>query len=61
MTPTPSEIGELARQAGVGLLILSHFRRRADKDNSLKKAQEAAESKFSGTVEIAEDLAVYEI
>ena len=61
MTPTPSEIGKLARQAGVGSLILSHFRRRADKDDSLKKARASAGAKFPGTVEIAEDLAVYEI
>ena len=61
MTPTPSEIGGLARRAGVGSLILSHFRRRADKNDSLKKAQAAAETAFSGPIEIAEDLAVYEI
>ena len=61
MTPTPSEIGGLARQAGVGSLILSHFRRRADRNDSLKEARAAAETAFSGPVEIAEDLAVYEI
>ena len=61
MTPTPSEIGGLARRAGVKSLILSHFRRRADKDGSLKKAQVAAEATFSGSVEMAEDLAAYEL
>lgn len=61
MTPTPSEIGALASEAGVKSLILTHFRRRADEGGSLEKAKAAAEATFSGPIEIAEDLAAYEI
>ena len=61
MTPTPSEIGALACEAGVKSLMLTHFRRRADEDGSLEKAKAAAEATFSGPVEIAEDLATHEI
>ncbi len=59
--PTPMEIGEMAKRAGVRSLILTHFRKHMDDpehhDKSIKKASEA----FGKTITIAEDLQQIEI
>jgi len=54
--PTPMEIGEMAKRAGVRSLILSHFRKHMDDprhhNSAIKKGSEA----FGKTISIAEDL-----
>ena len=60
-TPTPSEIGEMAKKAQVRRLVLTHFRKYMDEkdlyDQALNKASEA----FDDDVVIAEDLQEFEI
>lgn len=55
-TPTPSEIGAMARRAGVKTLILTHFRKHMDQPVAYEGAVRAASDAFGRPVTIAEDL-----
>ncbi|MEM9852008.1 MAG: MBL fold metallo-hydrolase [Pseudomonadota bacterium] len=59
LTPTPSETAAMARRAGVGKLVLTHFRVHMDarRDEALAAAAES----FGGPVSVAEDLGVVEV
>lgn len=56
LTPTPSEIGAMARRAGVRRLLLTHFRKHMDDPSSHAAAELAASTAFGSPVGIAEDL-----
>ncbi len=56
LTPTPSEIGAMARRVGVGRLLLTHFRKHMDDPESSAAAERAASTAFGRPVAIAEDL-----
>lgn len=60
-TPTPSEIGTLAKEVGVQSLILTHFRKHMDEPSRHADAVEKASLAFGQPVRIAEDLDIYEI
>ena len=60
-TPTPSEIGAMAKRVGVRSLILTHFRRHMDAPKLFAQAEESASSSFGQTVRIAEDLQQIEL
>ena len=60
-TPTPSEIGEMAKKAQVGRLVLTHFRKYMDKKDLFHKALIDARQAFGDDVAIAEDLQEFEI
>ena len=61
MTPTPSQIGALARRAGVRALILTHFRKHMDTPANYAAAQQNATTAFGHPVAIAEDLQSIEL
>ncbi|MCY3879478.1 MAG: MBL fold metallo-hydrolase [Rhodobacteraceae bacterium] len=55
-TPTPSEIGRMAKQAGVRSLILTHFRKHMDKPECHERSVQHASTAFGQPVTVAEDL-----
>lgn len=55
----PSMVGQLAREAGVKTLLLSHFM--PPIENELEDAVELVRRSYSGRVELAGDLQTYEI
>ena len=59
--PTPSEIGAMARQAGVRALMLTHFRKHMDDPNRFERAIRSSSDAFGQPVRIAEDLQQIEI
>lgn len=61
LSPCPSEIGAMAAKAGVGRLVLTHFRKHMDGPGLNEAAIKAATEAFGGPVEIAEDLAQYRL
>lgn len=61
MTPTPSEIGAMAKRAGVRRLILTHFRKHMDAPDAYARAIEEASAAFGRPVVIAEDLQSVEV
>ena len=61
LTPTPSEIAAMATRAGVGRLLLTHFRRHMDDEGKHDAARAALGGGFMGPAAIVEDLEVYEI
>ena len=61
MTPPPSQIGALARRAGVRALVLTHFRKHMDAPANHTAAQQNATTAFGHPVAIAEDLQSIEI
>ena len=61
LTPTPSEIAAMAARAGVGRLILSHFRVHMDGPDKHDAALRHMQAGFPGPVSIAEDLMQIEI
>jgi ribonuclease BN (tRNA processing enzyme) len=61
MTPTPSEIGQMARRAGARALVLSHFRKHMDAPARHDAAARAAAEAFGGPVTLAEDLDEFEL
>lgn len=60
-TPTPSEIGSMARRAGAGSLVLTHFRKHMDKANFTELAIKSASKQFGKPVHLAEDLQQFEV
>ena len=60
-TPTPSEIGTMAKRAGVHSLILTHFRKHMDDPAYHAQAIKNGSEAFGKTITIAEDLQQYEI
>ena len=60
-TPTPSEIGEMAKNNHVQRLILTHFRKYMDKKDIFEQALKCAQEAFGNQVTIAEDLQIFEI
>ena len=60
-TPTPSEIGRMAKQAQVRSLILTHFRKYMDEKEQFNAALQQATKAFGERVCIAEDLQQFEI
>ncbi len=61
LTPTPSEIGAMARAAGVRRLLLSHFRVHMDAPGKHEAALAALHAAFGPEAAIAEDLDSYTI
>lgn len=61
LTPTPSEIGALAKRCGVGRLMLTHFRKHMDAPERYADAIQQASSAFGAPVTIAEDLQQVEV
>lgn len=60
-TPTPSEIGKMAKRTGASALILTHFRKHMDKQEYYDQAIRNATEAFGQIVVIAEDLMQIEI
>ena len=60
-TPTPSEIGEMAKKAQARRLVLTHFRKYMDKKSLFDKALHNAREAFGDHVVIAEDLQTFDI
>ncbi len=54
--PTPVEIARMARRAGVGRLVLSHFRQYMDGDGRLEAARRELAENFGPRASVAEDL-----
>lgn len=61
LTPTPSEIGRMAAEAGVKRLLLTHFRVHMDAPAKLGAARDALRRTFPGPSGVAEDLDIFEI
>lgn len=61
MTPTPSQIGRMAKRAGVGQLLLTHFRIQMDGLEDQARAVQILHSDFGSNAEIVEDLNTYQI
>ena len=61
LTPTPSEIAKMARDANVKTLWLTHFRVHMDTPEKHQTALENARAQFSGDIAIAEDLMTRDI
>lgn len=61
MTPTPSEIGAMAKRAGAKALCLTHFRKHMDEPVLYGQAVKDASAAFGKAVTIAEDLDVFEL
>lgn len=61
MTPTPSEIGKMAKRVGARSLILTHFRKHMDDSERYQLSLKQASQAFGAPVIIAEDLQQYEI
>ena len=55
-TPTPAEIGKMAKRAGVKSLMLTHFRKYMDEPKKSKQAIQNASNAFGKPVTIAEDM-----
>ena len=60
-TPTPSEIGKMAKAIEARQLILTHFRKYMDRQDLFDQALKNAREAFGETVSIAEDLQEFEI
>ena len=60
-TPTPSEIGQMAKRTGVISLVLTHFRKHMDKQEHFDRTIQNATDAFGRIVVIAEDLMQVEI
>ena len=56
LSPTPSEIADMASRVGVKRLVLSHFRTHMDAEGCHKAALAAMAERFDGPASIAEDL-----
>ncbi len=56
VTPTPSEIGEMAQLAGVHSLILTHFRKQMDDPLHHEQAIKNGSEALGKTITITEDL-----
>lgn len=61
MTPTPREIGALAKSAGVKRLLLTHFRVHMDAPENMASALTVLADAFGSNAAVAEDLDVHEI
>ncbi|MEM6941338.1 MAG: MBL fold metallo-hydrolase [Pseudomonadota bacterium] len=61
LAPTPSEIGHMARRAGVSALMLTHFREHMDRPEDYARSISSASEAFGKPVRVAEDLAVVSI
>ncbi len=60
-TPTPSEIGQMAKRTGAAALMLTHFRKHMDKQEHFDRTIQNATGAFGRIVAIAEDLMQVEI
>ncbi|MEO0944350.1 MAG: MBL fold metallo-hydrolase [Pseudomonadota bacterium] len=61
LTPTPSELGAMAKRAGVRQLMLTHFRKHMDETASCASAERDASTAFGSPVRIAEDLQQFDL
>ncbi|MEM6386851.1 MAG: MBL fold metallo-hydrolase [Pseudomonadota bacterium] len=61
LTPTPSEIGAMAKRAGVRQLVLTHFRKHMDDPASYASAELHASTAFGSPVSVAEDLQTFDL
>ncbi len=59
MTPTPTEIAQMATRAGVKRLLLTHFR--VHMDAQIEEARAALAAHFKGPSGVVEDLEVFDI
>ena len=60
-TPTPSEIGQMAKKVQVRRLVLTHFRKYMDRQDLFDQALRHAADAFGDDVAIAEDLKQFDI
>ena len=60
-TPTPSEIGKMAKAMEAHQLVLTHFRKYMDRQDLFDQALKNAKEAFGENVSIAEDLQEFEI
>jgi len=56
LSPTPSQIGAMAKRCGARRLVLTHFRKHMDAPDIYSACQDAATRAFGAPVQIAEDL-----
>ena len=61
LTPTPSQIAQMAKTAGVKRLLLTHFRVHMDSPENHAAALEAMRSVNDGDCSIVEDLDVFDL
>ena len=61
LTPTPSEIGKMARHMRVGTLVLTHFRTHMDEPERYASALQMASVAFGKPVTVAEDLQQFDL
>jgi len=61
LTPTPSQIAQMAAEAGVNRLLLTHFRIHMDSPEHHAAALNAMQNAFAGDCQIVEDLDTFEI
>lgn len=61
LCPTPGEIASTAQAAGVGRLLLTHFRKHMDDPDGHEDALRDLRAGFSGDAEIVEDLNRYQV
>jgi ribonuclease Z len=61
LTPTPSEIAQLAQRAGVKRLLLTHMRVNMDAPTQQAELQAALSQNFTGPSGVAEDLDEFDI
>lgn len=59
--PSPSDIAEMAKNAGVKRLFLTHFRKHMDSKDGHKSAMRELQALFADNAGIVEDLDVYDI
>ena len=60
-TPTPSQIGDMAKKSGIKNFLLTHFRKHMDREGANEAAIKAASISLGSPVRIAEDLMVVEL
>ena len=60
LSPTPSQIADMAREAGVKRLVLTHFRKHMD-GPTLTHARNALRDRFGPNAHVAEDLDTWEL
>ena len=61
MTPTPSQIAEMAKRSGVKRLLLTHFRIQMDAADAHSSAIAAMKACFDGPVAVVEDLDDFDV
>ncbi|MCP5391697.1 MAG: MBL fold metallo-hydrolase [Sphingomonadaceae bacterium] len=56
---TPQEVGRIAREAGVGMVVLTHLVPGLDSERDTRRYSDGVRAEFAGPVVVASDLAEY--